>query len=372
MAEEEKKTEIKEKAAVDKTATVNHVEPETKENPTQKFDYQYTNAEESFKTKAGEHQVKVSKTVDKLDERKPIISETVSHKFQGKKQNSSDIKTTIDTYSTIGGHRTQTTEFSHDNTYYDKDKKKIKKMVEGMSEHTTNASDGTLAISGDKTDAYSFGYDRVKTTTYNKDETISSIKQHETTTSSSYNSQTDAYTEMKKGEVKKSLRAEATSHRMVIRAIENKKNKEFFAEVTAKGDERYLKTQKGKQYDISVEDGIASGRKQILDKSGQNIVSEKELSRKQLKKELNAMRKEADETVAKVSNAKTAEEYLNAIPAQSKVARVGLSDVFDADMGALKKAEPEVMAKHQEQVKEKAGVTAEQILQMKKQQLQQK
>jgi len=372
MAEEEKKAEIKENAAVDKTAGVNHVEPETKENSTPMSNYQYTNAEESFKTKAGEHQVKVSKTVDELDERKPIISETVSHNFQGKKQDSSDTKVTIDTYSTIGGHRTQTTEFSHDSAYYDKNKKKIKKMVEGMNENTVHEGDGTLNSVTGKTEAYSYGQETVKTTTFNRNDTVATTHFHSETTGS-YPHKEDSYveyTDYEKGAIKKEMRAEANSARLVVQAV--KKKKEFFAEVTAKGKEHYLKTQKGKQYDISVEDGVASGKQQKLDKSGQNIVSEKELSQRQLRKELKAMRKEADETVAKVSNAKTTGEYLNAIPTPAKVAQVGLSDVFDADMGALKKAEPEVMAQHQKQVKEKAGITAEQVLQMKKQQLQQK
>lgn len=365
MAEENKKETIEAPAK----------EAETKAAPEVKkaapLNYHYTSAEDKVSTKKGEHQVKVSKTVDLVDESKPIISETVSHKFQGKKQETSNTKVTIDTYSDIGGHRTQTTEFGHEDTYYDKNKKKIKTMVESTSEKTENAGDGALADTVDKTSAYHFGYNRVKTTTFNKDETVSSIRSHEENRSTSSNSQTDEYTEMKKDEVKKCLRAEGNSARIVVTAIENKKKKDFFAERTAKGEEYYLNTTKSKSVQISVKDGKMSGKSFKLDESGQNVVSEKELSQKQLKKELKSMRKEADQTVAKVSSAKTADEYLSAIPAPSSVAQVNLSDIFHADQKTLKEKMSEVKVKQQPQVQEHASVTAEQILQRKMQEIKQ-
>ena len=81
------------------------------------------------------------------------------------------------------------------------------------------------------------------------------------------------------------------------------------------------------------------------------------------------MRKEADKAVAKVSSAKTAQEYLAAIPPASQIARVNLSEAtpfLDLQTDALvQDNKSQVSLKQKQEFNEKASTDAEQILQRK-------
>ncbi len=344
-------------ASDEKVSSSSHTDTRSSEP----LSYSYTEANGTVEDKKGSHDFRVSRTVNPGDNGSDtIVSETVSHEYQGEKQNHKDVKATIDRYSTGLGHKTHVTEYTTDSFYHDKDKTKLKETVETHRDITDTANDGTYAVSAQKTQPRSYGTEKETRTAFDKSGRVTSTEEHYKRTGDNP-CQTDSYTEYKKEEVKQYMFLQATTAGYYIRQEQGKKD--FYADVSRYGDERYSSVNKRKVTEVVVDkSGVARGYKVELNQNGQAVGDRKELNSNQVKRELKSMRKKADEVVRRVSDAETAEERLNAIPEASQISQLSLSDVWYANRDALRQVEPEVAAQHQEQIRKQAAVTAQDVL----------
>ena len=326
-----------------------------------------TSAEAKLKTSKGEHTVNVSKTIHKNNEEEIVVSQAVSHEFKGKGEASREQEVKIDTYNTNDGHSTQTATFSSNYTY---DKKgNWKKVVEVEKTHTTNAQDGAVGIASGSAKPVEYGSENTTVTTYDKNQGVSSVRRNQTVQTTQGNSRTDEYSEYKNGELERTMRVQANAAGYTIKAIEANK-KEFTASVSNDGSARYIRSEKNKTTQVSVSaEGQVSGERLTMDGNGENVVKTEELSRKELKKELKSMRKEADETLEKVRSAKTDKERLDAIPPANKIGQAKFVAIWEVDGKAVSEAQPEARAKQQQMAQQNVSVGVNQILQNKMQEI---
>lgn len=359
MADKENNTKVAENK---ETATPVSSEPAVKPEE-ESVRHSYNSAEEELKTKKGVHKVKVQRAFNEVDESKPIVSETVTYEYQGKREQTRETTGTIDTYSSFSGHKTTTETFQNDKTYDSKGR--LKKSVESHKSETV-ADNGALGVTLGNTAQYGFGNETVTTINFDKNEQMTSTHTHHSSTSGSYVSRSDEYTEFKRNEIKNSMRVEATAAELVVKAQDEAKKKEFNAYVKQNGAEHYSSTVKGKMMEIDVDrDGKVSGKIHALSTDGQSVVKSMPLSDKELRKSLKDMRKQADQTIQKVSNAKTAEEYLTSLPTPANIGRISFSTLWNADIGKVQAVQPQVQAQYQQEIEARKSQPVEMIAQNK-------
>lgn len=355
MSEKETKAETK---AQDKATDAKPKAPEQApvQNKPKKpfFNYKTTEAEDTIQTRNGEHKVKVVRNIDKMKENQTTVNQTISHQYEGKKE-SSDYKETSKDIYTANSHETRETILDTQNIYKDKAHQNKKESIDHDREWTTTTKDG-ITINN--------GIDEVKKTKYAKNGEVSTTLSH-IIKENSHNgkSQSDEYNEWQKDDIKRHFKAQATATKLVIKSFDKAKKKEFSGHISLDGSESYLSIQKEKAITIDVDkDGKISGRMNTFDGTTNAVTGKQELSPKQLRKELKAARAEAKKTIQKVSNAKTAQEYLAAIPAPTNIARAAS---LSAPFGPHSQNEQPKPRQFEQEENKVANISAEQILQQR-------
>ena len=272
---------------------------------------EYSQSEVSFETKKGESaSVKVSKVVDSVEDDKTIVSTTTTEKIDGKKVDSTTTTVELEHYNVSLGYHKTTKVFGTEH----KDTARGETVTHTNSE-VTQAEGGALR---EVADVYLSGNsveNKKVTEELNKKGELVRSETHSFGRNSYGTSRTDGkeiYGDRE--ETRKTMEVQAKNAKdgyyVTVNAINKDKGEEFGAVNNSKTGETYARLEGNKGVRIRVDTaGNIAGEE--CDSSGNKV---RDLSKKELKKELKKARRDADKYIKEVTESKNVEEYLETVP----------------------------------------------------------
>jgi hypothetical protein len=289
---------------------------------TKRTDYSFSESTYETEHKGSTYSVKTNKTVDSTNPENNMIFTTTVLNVDGKKIDYIETVTTSDKFNINSGYQHSTKTIKRtENSYKNGNPKTV----------TTTRSESTLHETGSIN--YSFGgrgqATNSKTTTseehYNKKGELTDHKTSTEVSTPSYSSISHNKTSYDKEDIKKYMQAHANVYNGYLHF--SLESNDFYAN-KQNGEETYTHQKGEKITEIRVKkDGNISGG--IYNSNKEKL---KNLSDKELKKELQKARKETDKRLKKLTDGdiKNVEEYMASIPyAPGYDVKISLGDYFE-------------------------------------------
>ena len=366
MIEDDEKKQLAEDMKAD--AENVYVENGIKTSSRNREDYKYSQSEASFETKKGESaNVKISRTVDSINPNNTIVSTTTIENIDGKKNHNSRTSNELEHYNVNSGYR-KTTEVYENNT---RETSKGEVLTHRTSK-VVQSEKGAVGEVVDNSYVSGVNVDNSETVTYiNKKGKVTASKTHTFNQNSFSTSRFDSSVNYDNVEnVKKIMQTQARNAKdgyvVLVEAING--DKEFGAVLNSKNGETYTRMDGDKAVQVEVDkNGNVSGAK-----FNANGIKVADLEKKEIKKELKKMRKNADNYIEKVSGSKNIDEYLKTVPFTTQQESTGsLGAVFESKINdsAFEQAKNKKNQEYGARVGEKTSVGTEQLVLQKMQEL---
>jgi hypothetical protein len=254
---------------------------------------------------------------------------------------------TIKTYDTSSGY-TETNKISSKSVTYSKKQHYITEEIRNNYQAYTNQS-GALAQARGFTGTKHHATSETTINHLDKKGNFTHQEYHYKDTETETRIDTvSEYSRSKKDELKKQMRITATAAKI---GISNTSPKRIFSATITPTGEHYNSTKGNSSIDIKIgSDGQISGQKFVYT---DNKHETKELSHRQLNKELRKAREQADKTIKQVTEAKNLQELTDNIPSPLNIGRtMSLGETFNRGNAEVYAQSTEKLAKDYQQRQE--------------------
>ncbi len=343
-----------------------------------------TEAKETVTEGKDMREINVTRRVDTFDPENVIISTIVVETEKGRRNKSKLIEDTLENYSASSGYSIKTEETQEDEKFrrngytktYDKQRvvttynesgavdhaggfEYTKSSTQTTTEHDEYDRNGRIEefSSGFEYNGVNDSYRRNETSTFDYDEKRGAQREEKGIGAS------------ERYELKRGMRADARRVGGYYKASvqTHKGNRIFGASIDSGGNERYERFNGRVGVEVENENGELSGTRYKLDENG-NIVGERTLSERRIKRELKKDREKADDAIRDITNGdvETFDEYMYSVEASEHSGNIRtLGDIFDMtyeQTQAIPEEKAKLQQEYDEKVKAEIPITADTIM----------